>query len=182
MVYVWHKPTELAHCFLFRYCICFCLYDPFNYNLFHKFSLQLSLFSLCSSGLVSASLVLSTVCLFMKVSFSPDIIPSGWLGSKHQFTNQQSVRSSFSMKWHVFWTVDQTGLLAIWPILFHPDNYVRQWCVYFTSVNRVFAVMVYIERLPTRKLPHKRREKLTNRPSVYFVQLFSPLHTYWRHS
>ena len=36
-----------------------------------------SLFSDCSSGLISALLVLSTLYLFMKVSFSPDIIPSG---------------------------------------------------------------------------------------------------------
>ena len=34
----------------------------------------------------SALLVLSTVCLFMKVSFSPDIIPGDWLSSKHQWT------------------------------------------------------------------------------------------------
>ena len=52
-----------------------------------EFSRQLSGFSLCSSGLRSAFLVLSTIYLFMKVSFSPDIIPSGWLGSKHQLTN-----------------------------------------------------------------------------------------------
>ena len=32
------------------------------------FSRQLSAFSLCFSGLVSAFLVLSTICLFMKVS------------------------------------------------------------------------------------------------------------------
>ena len=32
------------------------------------------LFSLCSSGLISALLVLSTIYLFMKVSLSPDII------------------------------------------------------------------------------------------------------------
>ena len=32
-------------------------------------------------------LVLSTLYLFLKVSYSPDIIPSGWLGSKHQLTN-----------------------------------------------------------------------------------------------
>ena len=68
-------------------CVCFCLYDPFNCISFHKFSRQLFIFSLCSSGLISALLVLSTVYLFMKLSFSPDIIPSGWLGSKHQLTN-----------------------------------------------------------------------------------------------
>ena len=44
-------------------------------------------FSLRSSGLISALLVLSTIYLFMKVSFSPDVIPSGWLGSKRQLTN-----------------------------------------------------------------------------------------------
>ena len=45
--------------------------------LFHKFSRQLSAFSLCSSGLISALLVLSTRYLFMKISFSSDIILSG---------------------------------------------------------------------------------------------------------
>ena len=34
-------------------------------------------FSHCSSGLISALLVLLTICLFNKVSFSPDIIASG---------------------------------------------------------------------------------------------------------
>ena len=33
-------------------------------------------FSSCSSGLISAFLVLSTIYLFPKVSFSPDVIPS----------------------------------------------------------------------------------------------------------
>ena len=36
-----------------------------------------SVFSLCSSGLISALLVLSTTYLFKKVSFSSDRIPSG---------------------------------------------------------------------------------------------------------
>ena len=40
-----------------------------------------------SSGLIAALLVLSTICLFMEVSFSPDIIPSGCLGSKRLLTN-----------------------------------------------------------------------------------------------
>ena len=52
-------------------------YDPFIYTLFHKFSRQLSAFSLCSSGLISALLVLSTVYLFMKVFFSSDVILCG---------------------------------------------------------------------------------------------------------
>ena len=86
-VYVWHKPTELARSSLFCSCVYFCLFGPFNCISFHKFSWQLSAFQLCSSGLVSALLVLSTIYHFMKVSFSPDMIPSGWLGSKHQITN-----------------------------------------------------------------------------------------------
>ena len=49
-------------------------YDLFNCVSFHKFSRQLSAFSLCSSGLISALLILSTIYLFVKVSFSPDII------------------------------------------------------------------------------------------------------------
>ena len=84
----WHdKPTKLAHSFLFCSFVYFCLYGPFNCISFHKFSQQLSAFSLSSSGLISALLVLSTIYLFMKVSFSPDVILCGWLGLKHQLTN-----------------------------------------------------------------------------------------------
>ena len=47
-------------------------------TVFHyKISRQLSAFSLYSSGPVSASLVLSILDLFRKVSFSPDIILFG---------------------------------------------------------------------------------------------------------
>ena len=67
---------------LFCSCIYFCLYGPFNCISFHKFSRQLPVFSLYSSGLISAF-----ICLFMKVSFSPDVIPRGWQSSNHQSTN-----------------------------------------------------------------------------------------------
>ena len=70
----WQKPTELARSFLFTI-------------LFHKFSWQLSVFLLCSSGLISALLVRSITHLLIKVSFSLDIILCGWLGLKHQLTN-----------------------------------------------------------------------------------------------
>ena len=71
-----------------RFCVYFCLYGPLNCISFHKFSRQLSVFWLCYFGLISALLILSTICIyvFMKDSFSPDIISSGWLGSKHQLT------------------------------------------------------------------------------------------------
>ena len=85
-VCVWHKATELARSFSFC-CVYFCLNGPFNCISFHEFSRQLSVFSLCSSDLVSALLVLSTTYLCIKVSFSPDIIPSGCPGSKHHSTN-----------------------------------------------------------------------------------------------
>ena len=58
-------------------CVSFCLYGPFNCISARKFSRQLPVFSLCPSGLISALLVLSTICLFVKVSFSPDVIRSG---------------------------------------------------------------------------------------------------------
>ena len=77
-----HKPSKLAHSFLFCSCISFCHYGPFNYISFQKFPGQLSIFSLCFSDVISALLVLSTTYLFMKVSCSPDMIPSGWLGPK----------------------------------------------------------------------------------------------------
>ena len=80
-VYVWHKPPELVHSFLFCSFVYFSLRGPFNCISFNRFSRQLSVFSLCSSGLISALLVLLTIHLSMKVSFSPDRIPRDWLNS-----------------------------------------------------------------------------------------------------
>ena len=56
-----HKPIELAHSFLLCSCVRFSLCDPFNCISFPKLFQQLSVFSLSSSGLTSALLVLSTV-------------------------------------------------------------------------------------------------------------------------
>ena len=81
------KLTEVAQSFWFCSRVYFCLYDLFNCISFHKFSRQVSVFSLCSSGLISALLILPTTYLFTKVFFGPDIILCGWLGSKHQLTN-----------------------------------------------------------------------------------------------
>ena len=83
----WHNPTELAHSSVFCSCVYFCLHGPFNCISFHKLSRQLSAFSLYSSGLISALLVLSTVYLFMKIFLSSDIILCGWLELKHKLTN-----------------------------------------------------------------------------------------------
>ena len=68
---------------IFCSCVCICLYGPFNCISVCNFSRPLSVFWLFFR---SALLVLSTTYLFMEVSFSPDIIPSGWLGSKRQIT------------------------------------------------------------------------------------------------
>ena len=71
--------TARAHSF-YCSCVLFCLCVPFNCISFHKSSRQLSAFSLCSNGLISALLVLSTIYLFMKVSLNPDITLCGLLG------------------------------------------------------------------------------------------------------
>ena len=71
MVYIFGcKPTELAHFIYPLLGVYICLYGPFNYILPHKFSPLLSTFPLCSSSLISALLVLSTMYLFMKVFFA----------------------------------------------------------------------------------------------------------------
>ena len=57
-------------------------------TLFHSInSPNNSVLSLCSAGLISALLLLSTVYFFMKVFFSPDVILGCWLGSKYQLSN-----------------------------------------------------------------------------------------------
>ena len=81
-LYFWRKPAEVVHSFLFCPCVYFCLHGPFNCISFHKISRELSAFSLCSSGLISALLVLSSIYLFKKVSFSPDVIPLWLTGLK----------------------------------------------------------------------------------------------------
>ena len=63
---LWPKPNERAHSFLVCSCVCLCLYGPFNCISFYKFSRQLSAFSLGSSGLIPALLVLSTRHLFTR--------------------------------------------------------------------------------------------------------------------
>ena len=97
-----HKPTQSAHSFLFRSCVCFCLYGPFNCISFHNVPWQLSAFSLCSSGLMFALLVLSTIYLFMKVFFSPEIILCGWLSLKHQLTDYLNSRARIWDKFRQF--------------------------------------------------------------------------------
>ena len=81
----WHKPVELAHSLLFYSCVFFCLYGPFSCISFLKFSQQLSPFSLCSSGLITALLVLSTIYLLWK--FSSALHNALWLTGLKAPTN-----------------------------------------------------------------------------------------------
>ena len=77
-VYVFDvNQPNFPHSFLFCSRVCFCLYGPFNCISFHIFSQQLSAFSLCFPGLISALSVLSTIYLSTNVSLSPDIILCG---------------------------------------------------------------------------------------------------------
>ena len=74
MVYVKDiNQLSLLTPFLFCSFVYFCLFGPYNYI----FPVQLSALSLCSVGLNSALLVLSTVYMFRNVSLSPDIILCG---------------------------------------------------------------------------------------------------------
>ena len=88
--------------FLFCSCICFCLYGSFNCISIHRFSWQLSVFSLCSSGLVSALLLLSTMYISLWKSPSALIFITlcGWLGIKHQLTNQPTNHVWFAWREH----------------------------------------------------------------------------------
>ena len=63
-----NQPSLHVLFFLFCSCVHLRLYSPFNCISFNKFSRQLSVLSLCSSGLISALLVLLTSYLVMKVS------------------------------------------------------------------------------------------------------------------
>ena len=85
---LWLKQNRACPLLFILFLCLFLSLWPFNCISFHKFSRPLSAFSLCSSGLISALLILSIIYLFMKVSVSPDItILCGWLGLKHQLTN-----------------------------------------------------------------------------------------------
>ena len=83
----WHKPAEFAHSFLFCSCVYFCISCPFNCIPFHKilptilcFLTLFFPFYFCFIG------PCNYVSLYESLP-NPDIIRSGWLGTKHQLTN-----------------------------------------------------------------------------------------------
>ena len=85
---LWQRQNQpsLPALFILFLCVFLSLW-PFHLYLIPYSLPQLSIFSLCSSGLISALLVLSTIHLFVKVSFSPYIIHSCCLASKHHLAN-----------------------------------------------------------------------------------------------
>ena len=80
------KDIKLAHSFLFSSGAHFSLYVPFNCISFHKFSRELSAFSLCSSGFNSAALVLSTILSLYESLPQPWYNPL-WLAGLKASTN-----------------------------------------------------------------------------------------------
>ena len=94
-VYVWNKQTELAHPFFYSVLVSISVFMALSTVFCFINSLSNSPFSHSYlSGLISALSHLSAICIYMKISFSPDIIPSGWQGSKHQLTNKQTLANS----------------------------------------------------------------------------------------
>ena len=82
-----HKSSELALSFLFCSCVYFSLMTPsivfHSINSPNNCPFSHSVLPVLSLPYWSFQLL----CLFMKVSFSSDVIPSCWLGSKHLLTN-----------------------------------------------------------------------------------------------
>ena len=81
---LWHKLTALAHFFKKNYVLVYASILMALATVFHSIN-SLSVFSLCSSDLISVLLVLSSISLYESL-LSPDKIPSGWVGSKHQLS------------------------------------------------------------------------------------------------
>ena len=147
----WQKPTELDHSFLFCSCVSFCLYGPFNCISFHKFSRQLSAFSLCSSGLISALLVLSTIYLFMRVSVSHDTILRDWLGLKHQPTSLRTylmeIRKNVLKRdlcIHFFGTLFRKKYLTSWERLVCSIKYEVWWGMFVWSVLKGSCFIYFV--------------------------------------
>ena len=123
-------PTPFFFFFLSCSCVYFCLYGPFNRISVHETSRHLCAFSHCFSGLISALLVLSTIYLFMKVSFSPEVILCGWLCLKapiNQLTDRPTDRPTDRLT--NFYTTERTVFhtkLIIRPLL--EGSWVSEGC------------------------------------------------------
>ena len=85
--YFWHKPTTFAHSVFILFLCLFLSLWPFQLYFIPSLLPTTLRFLTLFFRSYFCLLVLSTLYLCMAVSFSPDIIPSGWLGSNHQLTN-----------------------------------------------------------------------------------------------
>ena len=108
----WHKPAKLAHSFLFSSCVSFCYNGPVDCISFYKFSRQLSTFSLCSSGFISALLVLSTIGLFVSL-LQPWNNPLWLTGLTDQVTNCISAADKLSRPTTLF--IPRLSRSSQWP-------------------------------------------------------------------
>ena len=80
----WHKPTELAHSFLFCSIYVFLALSTVFHSINSPSTLRfLTLFFWSYFCLIGPL----NLYLFVKASLSPDIILCGWLGLRHQLTN-----------------------------------------------------------------------------------------------
>ena len=93
-----NQPT-LSTPFLFRSRVCFRLYDPFNCISFHTLSRQLSAFSLCSSGLIFASLALSTIIPLYEGLLQPWYYPVWLTGLKTPTNPLSNLISVYTESW-----------------------------------------------------------------------------------
>ena len=59
----------------------------------------------------------------MKFVFSPDIIPSGWLGSKHQLASysRRPTRIDLSVFFHCHWCCYSIAVVYFWSLLRYED-------------------------------------------------------------
>ena len=86
-------------------------------------------------------LVLSTIYLFMKVSFSPDISPRGWLGSKHQLTNV-SCQYCPGLLFLIVQTVKKTKLYRRYSVWYGICGYVFFFCLFVFSWGFFFFFFI----------------------------------------
>ena len=159
-VYVRHKPTELAHSFLFCSCVYFSLYGPFNCTSFHKFSRQLSAFSLCSSGLIFSLLVLSTLSIYLYESlfqlwYNPLWLTglkalTDWLNSPRVYAETEvevplhrelrAIKSSpcDAWNWSEYWSACFACCHKLSPVNFcHPSSFSLAFPLWLTSNTEI---------------------------------------------
>ena len=91
-LWLWRKPTKFAHWFLFRSCVCFCLYVPFNCISFSPNGLTFMWWGCCDlclwykpTGLAHSFLFCSCVCFCLYGPFN--------CISFHKFSKQLSACS-----------------------------------------------------------------------------------------